>query len=345
MGHPAHTDAAHRHPLPVWGKILIIIAVFLLVLILSIAITIHALLSKIDRPSVDQQYATESELEEIDLRDAVRENQNAKTVYPTLDPEDIHWSPAAETIDTPQELFNVLLIGEDARPGDTASRSDAIILMSFDKSRSAITMTSFLRDLYVQIPGHQDNRINAAYAFGGMKLLDQTIEQNFGVHIDANVAINFDGFTDVIDALGGVDIPLSDAETSYLRLAPGENHLDGATALAYSRIRVLDSDFGRAGRQRKVIDALFSSLKHSSLTELTDLINTVLPLLTTDMSNSEILTRSAGLFPMLSGSTLGSLTIPAEGTYSFHTVREMSVIVADFDANRTLLKDTLEPGS
>ena len=345
MGHPAHTDAAHRHPLPVWGKILIIIAVFLLVLILSIAITIHALLSKIDRPSVDQQYATESELEEIDLRDAVRENQNAKTVYPTLDPEDIHWSPAAETIDTPQELFNVLLIGEDARPGDTASRSDAIILMSFDKSRSAITMTSFLRDLYVQIPGHQDNRINAAYAFGGMKLLDQTIEQNFGVHIDANVAINFDGFTDVIDALGGVDITLSDAEASYLRLAPGENHLDGATALAYSRIRVLDSDFGRTGRQRKVIDALFSSLKHSSLTELTDLINTVLPLLTTDMSNSEILTRSAGLFPMLSGSPLGSLTIPAEGTYSFHTVREMSVIVADFDANRTLLKDTLEPGS
>ena len=63
------------------------------------------------------------------------------------------------------------------------------------------------------------------------------------------------------------------------------------------------------------------------------------------MSNSEILTRSAGLFPMLSGSTLGSLTIPAEGTYTFNTVREMSVIVADFDANRTLLKDTLEPGS
>ena len=104
MGHPAHTDAAHRHPLPVWGKILIIIAVFLLVLILSIAITIHALLSKIDRPSVDQQYATESELEEIDLRDAVRENQNAKTVYPTLNPEDIRWSPAAEAIDTLRQM-------------------------------------------------------------------------------------------------------------------------------------------------------------------------------------------------------------------------------------------------
>ena len=345
MGHPAHTDAVRRHPLPLWGKILIIAAVFLLVLILSIAVTIHVLLSKIERPSSDQQFATESELEEIDLRDAVRENQSAQTVYPTLDPEDIHWSPAAETIDTPQELFNVLLIGEDARPGDTASRSDAIILMSFDKGRSTVTMTSFLRDLYVQIPGYQDNRINAAYAFGGMELLDRTIEQNFGVHVDANVAINFDGFTDVVDALGGVDITLSDAEASYLRLAPGQNHLDGTTALAYSRIRVLDSDFGRTGRQRKVIDALFSSLKHSSLAELTDLINTVLPLLTTDMSNSEILTRSAGLFPMLSGSTLDSLTIPAEGTYTFNTVREMSVIVADFDANRALLKDTLESGS
>lgn len=339
------TKSTKRHrKLPTWAFILICALTAILVLILAIGITVNAVLNKISRPDIDQEYYTEDELLELDLQEAVKEREveNA-VVYPELDPEDVSWGQVDENIGKEQELVNILLIGQDARAGETRARSDSIILVTFNKTTKHITMTSFLRDLYVQIPGYQDNRINAAYAFGGMELLDATLKQNFGVDVDANVAVNFEGFSSIVDILGGVDIDLTAPEAEVLGLSSGLQHLDGDTALSYARIRHIDSDFSRTGRQRNVLNALFNSLKTAELTQLLQLVDTIFPLITTDLSNAQILAYATELFPMLSTGSMTSSRVPAEDTYSLNTINGMSVIVADMYANRTILKETLEP--
>lgn len=339
------TKSTKRHrKLPTWAFILICALTAILVLILAIGITVNAVLNKISRPDIHQEYYTEDELLELDLQEAVKEREveNA-VVYPELDPEDVSWGQVDENIGKEQELVNILLIGQDARAGETRARSDSIILVTFNKTTKHITMTSFLRDLYVQIPGYQDNRINAAYAFGGMELLDATLKQNFGVDVDANVAVNFEGFASIVDILGGVDIDLTAPEAEVLGLSSGLQHLDGDTALSYARIRHIDSDFSRTGRQRNVLNALFNSLKTAELTQLLQLVDTIFPLITTDLSNAQILAYATELFPMLSTGSMTSSRVPAEDTYSLNTINGMSVIVADMYANRTILKETLEP--
>lgn len=327
-----------RRRLPIWATTLIVLFSCILLLILLAFVAVNVVLSKISRPELEQSYITESELTALDLKEAV-ENHGGDTVYPTLDPSEIQWTPARD-IDEAQ-LVNILLIGEDARPGETRSRSDSMILLSFNRDTGNITMTSFLRDLYVQIPGYQDNRLNAAYAFGGMELLDETLKINFGITVDANLSVNFDGFSQIIDLLGGVSIELSQGEADILGLSPGMQQLDGDSALSYARIRSLDSDFGRTARQRKVLRALFDGFKSTSLGQANSLINDLLPMITTDMTNMEIISYAAELIPMLSGATLSSCTIPADNTYTYNTIREMAVIVADFDANRSILQQAL----
>lgn len=333
----------HRK-LPTWAFVLICTLTAIFVLILAVVITVNAVLNKISRPDLNQEFYTEDELMELDLQEAVKERETENTVvYPELDPKDITWTQVDEHIGEKQKLVNILLIGQDARHGEARARSDSMILLTFNKTTKHITMTSFLRDLYVQIPGYQDNRINAAYAFGGMELLDDTLKQNFGVNVDANVEVNFEGFSSIIDILGGVDIELTAPEADVLGLPSGLQHLDGEAALSYARIRHIDSDFSRTGRQRNVINALFNSLKTADLSQLLELVDTIFPLITTDMSNAQILAYATELFPMLSTGSLTSSRIPAEDTYSLNTINGMSVIVADMYANRTILKETLEP--
>lgn len=333
-----------RRRLPTWAAVLIGILVFILVLLLAAILTVNAVLNKISRPELNQSYYTEDELMELDLQEAIVEHGGENTVvYPELEPSEITWTEVDEEIGQTQELINILLIGQDARTGETRARSDAMILLTFNKTTKNITMTSFMRDLYVQIPGYEDNRINAAYAFGGMELLDATLKQNFGVDVDANIEVNFDGFSSIIDILGGVDIELTSAEAEVLGLSAGFQHLSGTNALRYSRIRSIDSDFSRTARQRNVITALFNSLKQAELSQLLELIDTIFPLITTDMSNGEIIAYATELFPMLSTSSLTNNRVPADDTYSLNTIRGMSVIVADMYQNRTILKETLEP--
>lgn len=333
-----------RQRLPLWAVTLITALVAILVLAAATAITVNMVLNKISRPDINQAYYTEDELMELDLEEAVKEGAGKDSVvYPELDPSQIQWGKKAEEVGQEQELINILLIGQDARNGETRARSDSMILVTFNQTAGTVTLTSFMRDLYVQIPGYQDNRINAAYAFGGMNLLDETLRVNFGVEVDANISVNFDGFSDIIDALGGVEIELSSAEANALGLSAGTHRLNGDTALTYARIRKIDSDFYRTERQRKLIASLFYSLKTASFSQLTSLMDTLLPLVTTDMSNAQIVGYITELFPMLATSSLASSRIPADDTYSMNSIRGMSVIVADMEVNRMILKETLEP--
>ena len=269
-----------------------------------------------------------------------------------IDPDDVDWG-AHEVIDSSDQVINILLIGQDRREGEGRARSDAMILCTINKSAKTLTMTSFLRDMYVQIPGYMDNRINASYAFGGMELLDKCLEKNFGIVVDGNVEVDFNSFTKVIDLVGGVDIKLTAAEAEYLNthrwetdignnLVPGVNHLSGEQALCYSRIRALDSDFGRTQRQRTVINALVEKTKGMSLVELNGLLRKILPLLTTDMSNSEILGYAADLLPMVGNMTITTQRIPADGAYKDAWIRGMMVLLPDLEKNREILKDCMK---
>ena len=113
-------------------------------------------------------------------------------------------------------IKSILLIGQDKREGESRQRSDSMILATLDKDQRTVSLTSFMRDLYVAIPGYSTTRINAAYAYGGMELLDATLEENFGVKIDGNVEVDFEVFQVLVDKVGGIDLELTQAEADYI---------------------------------------------------------------------------------------------------------------------------------
>lgn len=246
---------------------------------------------------------------------------------------------------------NYLLIGRDEYPGSDRSRSDSILLCTFHPQTKTLTMTSVLRDLYLPIPGHRDNRINAAYAFGGMPLLKQTLAENFRIPIDGCIEIDFASFPRLIDLLGGVTLELRPDEAEAINshtsgtLTAGSCLLNGNQALAYVRIRKLDKDgdFGRTKRQQKLLTALLHAYRNASLPQVFRLLKEVLSLVETDMDTKEILNSARQFVPVLSQLQIRHQHIPQEGTYRYKTVRGMSVLVADLDAARALLEQTLYP--
>ena len=246
-------------------------------------------------------------------------------------------------------LVNILLIGQDRREGEGRTRSDTMILCTFDPDRKRLTMTSFLRDLYVQIPGYGSNRLNAAYAYGGMALLEQTMAQNFGVVVDGCVEVDFAQFSGIVDLLGGVEITLRQDEAELINeetgsaLSEGTYLLNGDQALAYSRIRKLDADgdFSRTARQRRVISAMLEAYRGAGLGTMLSLANPVLPMITTNLSSARILTCALELFPMLSGMEVVSQYVPAEGMYTNQNIDGMAVLVADTEAVRQTLCQSL----
>ena len=247
------------------------------------------------------------------------------------------------------DLLNILLVGQDAREGESGSRSDSMILCTYNKATRQMTLTSFLRDLYVPIPGYGSNRINAAYSFGGMPLLKKTISQNFSVYIDGSIEVDFAHFSEIIDQLGGVELELREDEAEVINrqtgsaLTEGVHRLDGPQALAYARIRNLDidGDVSRTNRQRKVINALVESLRGSGIQELTPVIGNILPMLTTDLSRGQLFLYALEILPHLTELNMESQKVPADGTYWDETVDGMSVLAANMDTQRQYLRDTL----
>lgn len=247
-----------------------------------------------------------------------------------------------------ENVTNILLIGQDRVEGESRARSDSMILCTFNKKTKQLTMTSFLRDLYVNVPGFGSNRINAAYTFGGMELLDRTLRDNFGITVDANVEVDFNQFANIVDLLGGVEIELREDEARVIReetgteISAGRQMLNGVQALTYSRIRKLDADgdFARTNRQRKVMSAILDTYKSADMKTILSLADDLLPLVNTDMNPMEMVKYALELFPILSDAEIISQRIPADGTYENQKINGMSVLVADMEAARELLRGT-----
>lgn len=320
-----------------------------LTVLLGGTIYVNHLMNQMNRVDIgNEETISQEELDQLLSDETLAQGE---TTAPVMHEDDVDWGENQEVIENGANIVNILLIGQDAREDWGRSRSDSMILCTFNKEKKTITLTSFLRDLYVQIPGYYSNKMNSAYPAGGMELLNETLEVNFGVQVDGNVEVDFSHFADVIDLLGGVDMELRQDEANYINstsqsgspVSAGMMHLNGDQALQYSRIRHLDidSDFSRTGRQRKVINSLIEKFRDTNLTTLLGLLDDLLPMITTDMSNSEIIGYATDLFPMLADCTIVSQRIPADGEYELATIRGMSCVVADMDAARELLKQTL----
>ena len=264
----------------------------------------------------------------------------------------------ADAITTGKQIVNILLVGQDRRSGQGRMHSDAMILVTINKVTKQVTMTSFMRDMWVYIPDHYNERINVPYMVGGFDLLNKTLEYNFGVCADYNVEIDFFGFMQAIDLVGGIEIELTGAEARYLNrrgnwevdddttwsLVEGVNKLTGSQALAYSRIRDIGDDFERTSRQRTVLTKLIEKAKGLSTARLYELVKGVIPMLTTDMTNGEILGLALELIPMLSDLEVVSQRIPADGEFSFANKGGASVIAlseSQFEANKKLLENAM----
>lgn len=258
-------------------------------------------------------------------------------------------------------VVNILLIGSDSRTEGDDGRSDAMILLSVSSKTRTIHMTSLLRDMYVDIPGRNGNRLNAAYSFGGPELLLETVKQNLGIEVNRYAVVNFQAFANLVDAVNGVDLELTNEEVKWvnaylneyneLRGMPMETdyldtslsgmiHLNGAQSLAYSRNRFIGTDFGRTERQRKVLSAVMKKLPAALVTNPNGLINGLFPNLTTNLTQTECLRLSLMGGKLLTYDIVQE-SIPLEGTYSSVTIRGMDVLQVDFDRNRAYLQEQL----
>ncbi len=218
-------------------------------------------------------------------------------------------------------IVNIAIFGIDSESSD-AGRSDATMILSIDYEHNKIKLTSIARDSLVYIPDRDTyEKLTHAYAYGGAQLAVKTINTNFNTNISNYIAVNFSEMADIVDLMGGVEVELTSAERSHMSskfgvdvsdLSTGENVLlNGEQAVAYSRIRYIDSDLERASRQREVMNSLFSRAKDLSATQYPALIKECLSLCTTSLTYTDILSF-AGILTQ-GDISLEQLSIPTEG--------------------------------
>jgi LCP family protein required for cell wall assembly len=193
------------------------------------------------------------------------------TPVPTLTPtpEETDTSTVDLGIGKPQGQVNFLLLGSDWRPNQ-GYRTDVMMVLSLNPAKGTATLTSFPRDLYIDIPGIGYERINTAQPYGGFALTQAVFENNFDVPVDYYMMTNFSGFKGIIDTLGGINVyaaysltdtcHLPQAINKYCTIPAGSNYMDGETALWYVRSRYSTSDFDRTRRAQEIIAAIFQKL-------------------------------------------------------------------------------------
>lgn len=245
------------------------------------------------------------------------------------------------------DIINILVVGQASREGESSKMADTTMVVSVNTYTGEVTLFSVLRDTLVQPPDYRDvsGRLHTCgsikftscyalgYSWGGqengivdaMAFTNATLMRNFGVEIDHNIEVSFDSFIKLIDYMDGIDIELTQAEADYLNkddvwvtydVAPGMQHLDGMAALCYARMRKAtgdgDSDIKRTSRQQKVISALLEKVRYMSISDLQNVADTLLPLITTTMRPNDVASLLVRVLPLVRDLKLYSHTIPIE---------------------------------
>ena len=267
---------------------------------------------------------------------------------PETDPEQTEGEATeAATVETTippmsaDDIINILVVGQAARAGEEANMADTTMLISLNTYTKEVTVFSILRDSFVKLPdykGHTCGRAkftvcyNLGYQWGGgtagaMELTNICLRDNFGIEVDYNFEVSFDGFIRMIDFINGVELELTQAEADYLNkdtlyvkrhIEPGVQVLQGMEALSYARMRKAegdsDSDIKRTERQRKLVAALLKRFQGMSLSELNEWVDILLPMVTTTMTASDVTRLAAKVLPMVVDLKMTGETIPISGT-------------------------------
>ncbi len=260
---------------------------------------------------------------------------------------------------TEKNVYNIILLGIDPTEG----LADTMIVATINHNNNTIKLTSFMRDLFIEnIEGYNPNRLNTVYKNGGMKLLKQVFKENFGIELYGFVSVDYNILVDVVDALGGVEMYISEAEANFLNtsnyikdeasrnLLPGQTQqMNGYQVVGYCRLRYVkhggeNDDFARTRRQRETLIAIYDKFRNSSALTIMGLLEKVLPLVTTDLDQSEILTMAA---KVLAGTRndIEEMRIPIKGTYGEYkytppgATRYKSVIAWDMEKNVNAIHD------
>lgn len=332
--------------------LLILVAVQIVVLFILLGIVVYSYYDNkveiVEKDDILIENIESQKQEEVILPDIDKleeENTNQEEIKDIVD-EYVKEDAIYKEEQKKDEIYNILLAGVDTRGNSFYSRSDSMILLSYNKTDHVVKMVSFLRDSYVYLPERGWGRINSATAYGGIGLLVNTINENFDLDIQNYVQIRFNDFKKVIDILGGVDIELTQSEINYInnklhtddndwkndvKAQPGMVHLNGVQTLWHCRNRTIgEGDFSRTDRQREVLTIIMNNAMNMSPTQLISLIyemkdhvdmNVPLDLLIEIVEDALI---SKNL-------VIESYRVPFDGMYSYANKNGASVLEIDIE--------------
>ena len=347
-------------------KILLIVIGFVLLLLLLVGLFIWKKLDMItyaDEVPAYSMEATEALLDES-VSDVISNSEPVSEDYV------VELDPSLETVETPEipdtdvavddHVMNILLIGTDERTAqyNTNARADSMILVSINKDLHTVRLVSLERGIGVpilegELEGQYD-LLTHVFRWGGADLLIKTVEHCFKVDVNHYVRVNFAAVEKIVDAIGGIELEFTSREAHGLnewaaehekQVKSGVNRVDGNTALRFARLRWIDSDWQRVGRQRKVILAVVNELKSADLTKLNQLADTVLPLIQTNLTKLEI--AELMLYsPNFLRSQFDQMTIPKQGTYGGMGIRNGGgAFAVNYEINNDLLYRFLYEGA
>ncbi len=261
--------------------------------------------------TVHQRHQVETGMPETESEEKTAAPGTASTVQKTTESEESNMLvKMAQQFFSKKDTYNILLLGVDRRDESWNGNSDVVLLVTVNKEKKTVYLTSFLRDLYADIPGVGVRKLNAACANGGPELTVQTLEENYHVEIDNYAMVDFNAMIDVVDALGGVDLEIDEDErvtaNDYITCMCEDNgvdpkpyyikkaglvHLNGYQAVGYARNRYTGkgSDFGRTQRQRNVLTAIAEKAQDGDFASLSDTIENVMPYITHDITEFQMI--------------------------------------------------------